>query len=337
MSEDFDDDDISADVEAALRELNGDAPPADAKSSAPETDGPVRDERGRFAPKNEPADQTQPEKGIAEPAQPTIRPMPASLKPEIKARWEKLDPDVQDELIRRDAEVQQAKQEWDKKASRFNKLDEVLSPARSMWELNGVTEDQAIRQLLAAENLLRTDPMAGLQWLAQQYGVHPSQVGAMLQQQQQLQPQGSQVGSELQVLVDQISELRAWKDNAEKQQEQREIEQAERAIADFKARPEGRYFDDVRDQIVKFLDAGAASTLEEAYDLACYANPKIRALLEAQRAEQEKATKAAASARRAAGSVTGAPNRGSEIAPPRQVSHSDDVEADVRAALASIR
>jgi len=337
MSEDFEDDDISADVEAALRELNGDAPEADAKSSAPETDGPVRDERGRFAPKNEPADQTQPENGITEPPTATIRPMPASLKPEIKARWERLDPDVQDELIRRDQEVQRAKQEWDKKAGRYNKLDEVLSPARSMWELNGMTEDQAIKQLLAAENLLRTDPIAGLQWLAQQYGVHPSQVGAMLQQQQQMQPQGSQTDAGLQVLIDQIADLRAWKDQAIQAQEQREADAAERTIAEFKSRPENRYFDDVRDDIVKFLDAGLANSLEEAYERACWANPQIRRLLETQRAEQEKATKAAANAKRAAVSVTGAPNRGSEIAQQRQVSHSDDVEADVRAALASIR
>lgn len=332
----MEDDDIRGDIEAALKELESGADSAPKETSTPAPEGPARDERGRFAAKetNEPASE-EPETGASAPAEtPTIR-MPASLKPELKARWEQLDPDVQAELVRREEEVQSAKSEWDKKANRYNQLDAVISPVRERIALAGTTEDQYIRQLIAADEILRSNPEVGLREVARMYGVHPSQLNAVMQQQaaEQQYSQGyhpviDQLEAKVQQLIDHIN--------------QQQYAEEERANADlqahidaFKSDPAHRYFEDVRPLMAALFSAGQVTDLKTAYDMAVYADPKIRALIQQERVADDKAKAAAAKAKAAGGSVTGAPGSGQATAA-KSASPRTSIREDIEAAIASL-
>jgi hypothetical protein len=90
------------------------------------------------------------------------------------------------------------------------------------------------------------------------------------------------------------------------------------------------------------LSSGQAADLQEAYDQACWADPAVRPLIltDQQRAAQAKAADEARAkawaARRASGSVTGAPGAGGS--PSQRASNPNaSVEDDVREAYALLR
>ena len=95
------------------------------------------------------------------------------------------------------------------------------------------------------------------------------------------------------------------------------VAEVERFFSD----PNHPYAHNLRQQMATLLRAGHAETLEQAYEMAAYANPETRALLISQqqqgsaRQAAERARAAASNARAAARSVTGSPLAGASTTP----------------------
>lgn len=86
--------------------------------------------------------------------------------------------------------------------------------------------------------------------------------------------------------------------------------QIDTEIQAFQADPAHPYFNDVKPVMAALMGTkGGPATLKEAYDMACYANPQIRAALvtQSQAKEQEARKQATARAQGAAVQVNGAP------------------------------
>lgn len=193
-------DDIGADVQSALDELNGvEAPasipdpqaPVEAAAAAPTipeapAEGPVRGPDGKFVAKPTEAAQpvNQPD-GSAEP-ETTIRP-PSSWSATAKAKFATLDPDVQKEVLRREGDIEQGKAQWDQKAEKYNRFETIVGPRREKLALAGLDEFKAVEALFAAQDFLERDPVGGLRYLANQYGL-----GHVFAAQPASQPQGYQ-------------------------------------------------------------------------------------------------------------------------------------------------
>lgn len=299
----------------------------------------VRDEAGRFTKAPE-GQQTKPETaapaGQEPPPAETIQ-VPASLPAALKAKFSELPPEWQDAFRKRDGEVNAAKAQWDEKGHRLNRFDEILGPRRERFLLAGSDEFQAIQTLFAAQDLLERDPVQGLHYLARSYGVDLGRIAQGGQGQAQPAPT---LDPNLQPIFQQIQTLTQRFDARDREAEQTQLSTASAAIEAFRADPKHLYFDNVRPQMIGLMRAGQAKTLDEAYDMACWASPEIRSLLQqeqaakAQASQQEAAERErVAKAQRAAGSVTGAPG---SAAPPPSKGSIGSVRDDLQAALAAM-
>lgn len=280
----------------------------------------VRDEAGRFAkaPETGQSPPQTPEAG-AEP-QEAIRP-PASWSAAAKADFATLPPHIQQEVMRREKNIEVGSAQWNDKARRLNEYDTVLAPVRDRLSLNGVSEPQYISSLVAADNLLRNDPIRGIAEIARLYGIPAQSLGQVIGQAQTPQ---DQIPPYLQPLVQEVSALKQSLTAQQQAYETAEKQQALAEVQAFAANPKNTYFENVRPQIAAFIQANPQATLAQAYEAACWAHPEVRPLLIAEQArtqaaaETEKARAKAQAARTAGVSVTGAPGSGSPVGAPSQ-------------------
>lgn len=105
---------------------------------------------------------------------------PTSWKKEDAEHFAALPRPVQEVVLRRESErdrgVQQRLEEATKLQRRYQDLDQVLEPHQTTLGLEGKTPAQLVREHLAAEELLRTNPVAGIQWFCHHYKVTPEQL-----------------------------------------------------------------------------------------------------------------------------------------------------------------
>lgn len=318
---------LTADTAAQAGDATPAAPAAPAPAPAAETqaqaDQRARDEAGRFAKQATPATPTPELKtpsGAPEPgATQTIAP-PSSWTAAAKAEFSKLPPIIQQEVLKREGDIEAGKAQWQTKAERFNALDSILAPRRERLQLAGMSEVQAVQALFAAQDMLERQPREAIAYLARQYGVDLRSYGqggpGTMQPAQQpaIHPAFQQVFNEINTLKGALA-----------QQQQQSATQAAQSqhvqtITQFQADPKNIYFENVRPQMAELLRSKQAPDLQTAYDMATWASPEIRPLLlraqqdqaaaEAQAAARAKAT----AARHASGSVVGSPTPGSSAA-----------------------
>ena len=292
-----------------------------------------RDEKGRFAPKEPKAPEAQ-AAPVAEAKPETAAPVeagapeeptriPPSLSAAVKAQWKDLPAEVRKDFTKLEESVQTAKAEWGRKGERLNRFDELIGPRREKWQLSGLDEFSGIQTLLAAQDVLERNPVEGISWLARSYGVNLQQIAG-----QTTQPQPGAEGqpaptaqpdfqAALTPYLTQVQTLQQQLQAITQGNEAAKLADARAEVDAFKSKPENLYFENVKEDVSRRLESGAATTLAEAYEQAIWASAEIRPLLikaqtaapapkTAEAAQREKA----ANARQAAGSVTGAPSPG---------------------------
>lgn len=189
------DDDIGADIAAAIAEVKGagaptssDAAPLDMVSDdgVPEGETPAEkqkridatgrahDETGKFTakPKDEP--EAKPAKGakveavVAEPSEAKdVKDQPKPLQPPVhwtaqaKAEFVNAPRALQEQALKREEEIEAARKEWGGKAEDYNRLDKVIAPHRDRLAREGRDPASAINQLFAFENAMMNNPVAG--------------------------------------------------------------------------------------------------------------------------------------------------------------------------------
>lgn len=333
-------DDIGADI---MKAMQGEAEPAaletdilppdtqaDAEQPEAVTGERVRDEHGRFA-KAEEVVQTAPQAQQQEPAKPTILP-PKSWTPQAKADFATLAPHVQQEILRREGEIDAGKQQWETKAEQFNKLDAALSKVRDRYRLAGLSDDQYVGALVQADEMLRgPNALQAIHMLAQQYGINLGQQpqGGPQQQFQPADPQTQILQQYLTPLQQEVQQLRQQLDQQKQSSEQAQLSEAAAAIEAFRNDPANIYFDNVKDDIVALLKAGRATDLADAYDKAIWANKDIRTILQAT-GHKPTTTQTKPASPQVTGAQRGAAPR------PSDASNSNSIEDDVREAMSQL-
>jgi len=335
MAFDQEDDNIEADVAAAFKaaeEPEG-VVASPAQTAPVETPPEPQDERvrgpdGKFAKAPETVQDTPQEQ--PETPQESIRP-PAAWSASAKAMFQTLDPVVQAEVVKRERDMDKGLQERATQLKRYEPVESVLAPIRDRLALAGTDDATYLRSLVAADEMLRTNPQDALRQIAQMYGIP---FGAQAQGQPQAQPDpASFSGLNIQTHVQQ----------AVAQAVQQQTEQAQRAqtlsqIEAFANDPNNLYFENVRPIMSGLLQSGKATDLATAYEQAIWADPEIRPILlrEQAKAEEAKRTEAiklkAAQAKNASGSVAGSGGHGSPVTTSNPTS---TIEDDVRAAMAA--
>ena len=343
-------DDIRKDIENAIETVNSaavtenvDSDNDHGKVENQETfDKPVkeRDETEKFKAKT---DETQklaaetPKEQEATPATATA-PKKSISPPEgwtapMKQKWATLPEDVQAEIARREADVHKMMTSPDGELNLGRRVKETIAPYMAIIKAEGGEPVSAIGDLLNTAYLLRTaDPVRKaqlVQHVIQQYGVDMSLLG---QQQQQAQADPLQsIQQELAALKQQANPAYIQK----QLQEQMENAKVQSEVQAFASDPANVHYQKVKPVMASLLANGAAKDLKEAYEAACYADPEIRSMLEAEKAakEQAKRNEEIAAKKKAAASITGSPsvyipNSGN---PDRTLR--DEIAANLRAAM----
>ncbi|UQD69214.1 hypothetical protein JEY40_24675 [Bradyrhizobium japonicum] len=325
-----DDFDVTADLTAAFDAAENDTPapePEPAGETAEQAAERVRDEKGRFAAKTEdpepvaakePAKAAEPVKAeavpaaavdpLAPPAEP-VKP-PPGFSPTAKVVWDKetLSKEeweaVKRDIAKRNDEVGKGLAEL----TEYKPIKQYIEMARQ----SGTTLDRALENYVGIENELRRDMVSGIGRICQNQGVHPIALANQILARFGAAPSEGQAGDQSQAHqqapVDPNAIAKSVRDQIRAEQIQEEVN---RSIKQFGSDPKNQFFENVRQDMTRLLQAGAAETLEDAYDKACWANTEIRNLLIKQQApaasDPSAKVAAATQARAASKSITGSP------------------------------
>ncbi len=337
----------AAPVEAVVTTSEAAPEPVEAKAApeAADTDSKPAGDRergpdGKFLPKAEASAEAPPAPKTTETAPPAepepqeteaIR-VPPSLSAAVKAQWKDLPPEVRKDIARLEETVQTAKAEWGKKGERLNRYDEIMAPRSEKLQLQGIDEFTFIKTLVAAQDFLERDPLGGIRYLANSYSVTPQQIAQAFGLTQASAPQPGAEGqaaptaapdltAALQPFLQRVQTLEQRLQADTQRTEGEKLATARAEVTDFASKPENMYFENVKADVARRLESGAATTLQDAYEQATWASPEIRPLLlKAQVADAAKPNAAAAAALKAknagnaSGSVTGSPSPGA-VAP----------------------
>jgi hypothetical protein len=303
----------------------GNAAPAP-KPTTEKTPAAGADEAGKQTPKIG-AEGEQP--GAQAPTEPKAK-APQSWSAADRAHWEKMPPEAQAIVARREEEVHRRITELGQEASFGKRMNEVVTPYLPIIRAEGGTPEGAFRDLLQTAYVLRTagpeQKLALFRQIATQYGVDLS---AAAQAAPEVDPQ-------VQALRQELAQVKGHLVGQEQAQHQQVQVQAQQVIDAFAADPKNEFYEQVRPIMGHLLQSGLAESMQDAYDKACWASPSVRStLMQRQQADAEakRAAEAKAKAdakRRAGGSVSGSP--GSPVTTTTTVDPNLSLRDQIRAA-----
>lgn len=208
---------------------------------------------------------------------------PSSWSAEMKAEWATLPAQVQSYVLQRERDSMRKISEQGNELGKMRPVFDVAQKFQKNFDRHGVSFEQGMASLMAAQDLLDRNPLQGLAAIAQTYGINLPQ--AFGQQQQNMPP-------EIQRLIAENQRLQALATHHQREQlaaqkaEDRQL--SEWAASEIATWSDGKeHFDAVREDMKVLLESGRANDLDDAYEKACYANPEIRqTMLAAQKAKE---------------------------------------------------
>lgn len=281
-----------------------------ARDDDEQPDKPAKEPKPEKAPKaaadpDKPISDPSSETNTQEPAAPSFLP-PGSWSGPAKEKFATLDPTVQTEIIKRERDISRLVHKSTEESKPYQEIGKVLEPFRQKFQASGVTDGQAISQLLGFYQMLEADPVQGLQTIARRYGVNPQQLTASYQPEQPIDPRFQQIQ---QTAADASRRVAAF----EQQQKAAAETAASQHVQAFMATHP--HVEDLESDMSMLMVQGRATDLESSYNLALNLNPDV-----AIRIQNEKRAKAANQAVQAGTvkkertSVNGSPAPGGALA-----------------------
>jgi hypothetical protein len=227
------------------------------------------------------------------PVVPTADDAPTSWTPELKEKWAGLDPALKGEIQRREREITTGLQRAAEARKFGDSVMQEFAPYAEILSKEGATPQAAMRALLETSYTLRygskEHKTALFQAMANQYGIDLNA---------QVDPEKANLQREL--------DNRRLEDARRGSMQQSTISQEVASeLQAFIDAPGHEHYATVRPIMAGMLGSGAATTLQEAYERACWADPSIRASM--QLADSTKRVESQAKNRNALATVNGAP------------------------------
>lgn len=334
----FEDDNIRGDLDSAIEafekaDSTTPAPtPAPAPAPAPAADQAAADQS---AEKTEAAGTTgaapakaegqppteQKTEATAAPTESEVEPVPRSWRPAVREKWVKLDPEVRQEVIRRENEMLRAFGESGQARAIAKNFQETVAPYMARIQSTGLDPMKAIQQLLIADNKLTTSaPQQKAAYMAQlikEYGIDIQALDSALAG-EAIDPVAQRVE---QLLGQRLAPIQQLLQNQQSMLEQQRMaiqQEAAQTVEAMEANPSKYpHFDVVREDMADLIEMSARRgnmlSLEDAYARAVGMNPTLAAKQQVALAQQGAVAQAQAQAaqaqkaREASASVRGAP------------------------------
>lgn len=302
--------------EAAKAKTKEPEPSKDAAKEPAKDEGPARDETGKFASKDgkEPAEKPVQADTAPRPPEPAPKPVvpasdaPARLSSAAKAEWEKVPDTVKFEVARLDREAAAGVEKYRASHEAFEQVREF----HEMAQKGGTDLKTALTKYVGMENMLRTDPIRGLEEICSNIGVSLKDVAAHIMGQK---PEESQSRSDATIreLRQELAGLKEQVGGVTQTIQQQRTDMTLREITSF-AETHPR-FDELASSIGKLLETKMAANLPEAYEMAERLNPAPASASPSTLAQtQTAALSTVAQTDRGSKSIAGAPSPGSNPA-----------------------
>lgn len=273
--------------ETAAAIFKSDADEGSVKGSAPseaEASG-VKDEKAAAAPSTEkPAESTE-ATATDKPAIEVPAGAPKTWKPEAAAIWDKIPPEAQAEIQRREADMFKGIEQYKGAAEVGNKYQAVMAPYADKLKQYNVDPVQMTANLVKIHERLSFGTQEEREQIigrvARDYGVDLAKLGA----------EQSYIDPEVQKLKDEVARLKGEKESYAETQRSTEFQTYLATVEEFGKKPENIYFNEVIEDMIPLLQNGIAKDIADAYHRAVRLNPVTWAKEEA-RIRTEAADKA---------------------------------------------
>jgi hypothetical protein len=261
------------DMDAAVERLGADLFPEPTTTPEPTDDFPDEVPAApEIAAKTTPPPSTAPQAPSQAPEPPAVSPAPKSWPKEMHDHWGKTPPEVQQYWQTREKQMLDGLEQY-KQAATFGKtFHDVVSPYHEDFVRHGVEPQRAVQFLLEANRRLTTGTPESRQQAYQELGRN---LGISAQPQQSGDPATqTPVDPRLQTIEHKLAQIEEMQ--LAKQREAYAAAQAtiKQEVDAFASDPNNAFFEDVADDIAKFIKAG--DSLQEAYQRAIWANPVTR-------------------------------------------------------------
>jgi len=273
-----------------------------------------------------------------------IEKAPVSWKPEVREHWAALPTEIKNEVMRRERDIQNTLKESNEARKMVEQFNRVIQPYEMFIKAENSNPLQAVDNLMATAARLRTgtsgDVAQMVAGIVKQFGVGrfgkafiEQLDSALVGEIPQEDAQAAQMRNMLQQQLAPVQNFMNQFQQAQHMQQEKLTHEAATEVQGFLQNAE--FAEDVREDMADLMEVaqrrGRELTLQEAYQQACIANPKIRSILQqrGKSVDANKLTGAAQKAKSAAVSVSGAP----AISAPQRAAV--DVRSAIEAAIAS--
>lgn len=279
---------------------------------------------------------------------------PATWSAQAKAIYATLPEVARKEIAKREADYARGIQQYAESAKGFDRLMNEFKPYEAMMRAEGSNPEVAVRSLMRTAYLLRQgSPQERGQLvmaIAQQFGADITPYIGRQEADGQPDPMQNVHQTVNQMLSPVLQKFQQWEEskaNESRMAEQAVVGEVSSKIEAFQSAtnedgtPKHLYFENVRTLMSAYFANGQAKTLEQAYDMACWAHPEVRQALiaEKQGAEEakrlEEAKRKASASRNASFDVQGQGAVG--IAGQNKTSLRDELSSQLDAAMGSGR
>ena len=267
------------DIEAGLAEITselfgqgegGEEPVLSEGEAAPESTEPMGEDGAppQTEQSEEGGDQASPVEGQSE-----VSAAPSTWSKEAAAEWDKAPPAIKAEILKREQDMFNGLEQYKARAEIGDRYEGVIAEFKPILQAEQVDPVELFGNFAANHYLLsRGTPEQKVEIatnLLSHYGIDLDQVQQRLTSQPVRNLEVEALRAEIQQLKSGVTSITSRAQEETRIQFQQQVE----AFASDPAHP---YFAEVSEDIAKLLKAGAASSLEEAYDKAVYANPITR-------------------------------------------------------------
>ena len=269
------------------------------------------------------AEEQESEDGLQE-TQRQQAPAPQSWKPGVREQWAKLPKEVQDEVLRREKNINDILQHTADQRKFMEDFQSTIRPFEPLIASQNATPMEAVKNLMTtAAGLTIGTPQQKAQIVAQvigQYGVDINMLDQLLAG--QAPAVSPEMNAMNQMLEQRLAPMNQFMQNFQHQQENLQQQQAtemDHTLEQFGASHE--FFEDLRLDMADIMELaanrGQTLELEEAYNRAIAMNPEINRVVHARaaQAQAQQRSSQVEQKRAAASSVASAGGGGAPAAP----------------------
>ena len=229
----------------------------------------------------------------SEELEPRLNLPPTTWTAEAKSKYSALPSWAKKEVHKREEDVLRGITNLKQQGEFATRIEKTIAPYQAMLSSKGVQPEQAVSAMLNTLYTLETaSPQQKAQLirdLATRYNADMSVLSSAPD------PKQAELSRYIAPLEQQVRQLQQVIQSQQQSGQQAAINQANAEIEEFataldeSGKAKHPYFSNVSDIMVSFIESGRATTLKDAYDLATWSDPSVRALLLSEQTKQMEA------------------------------------------------